>query len=165
MQNPRLLLPGGERLVKTGPQQPPNLEIPFPIKQTEAQRHKHTPGGPSGDFCPPLQHGILAGEGQQRQPVFLRALTGQEWASHVWVCAAAFRGSRTQSSRKVCSEDLEAVNIKHLKERERGNKSGKEKGCDLYYILHARVHRTAWLKGSAWKRICSIRAGQGHFLG
>lgn len=51
MHNLRLLLPGEERLVKTGLQQPPNLEILFPVKQTKAQRHKHA-SGPSDYFCP-----------------------------------------------------------------------------------------------------------------
>jgi hypothetical protein len=36
MQNLRLLLPDEERSVRTGLQQPPNLEILFPVKQTKA---------------------------------------------------------------------------------------------------------------------------------
>lgn len=38
-----------------------HLTWKFPIKQTEAQRHKHTPGGPSGDFCPPSNMGFWQG--------------------------------------------------------------------------------------------------------
>ena len=73
-------------------------------KDTNTQRVVH-----QITSVPPLQHGILEGEGEQGQPVFPRVLMGQEWTSRVWVCAAAFRGSRTQSSRKACGEDLEAV--------------------------------------------------------
>ena len=53
MQNLRLLLPDKEHSVKTGLQQPPNLEILFPVKRTKAQRHKHATSGPSDYFCSP----------------------------------------------------------------------------------------------------------------
>lgn len=144
-----------------------NLEILFPVKQTKAQRHKHV-SGPSDYFCP---HSPTwdSGRGGSRDS-WSSSERARDRRNLPWVSlCSSLRGSRTQSSRKACGEDLEAVlklwTTSTLK-RERGNKSRKERGCNLYYIiLCARVHRrTAWFKGGAWKRICLTRAGQGIFL-